>query len=356
MQARGRGGALPPVGIAFEGDLSNRIDAVLAIAMLNGLQARNEARRIALSVSRTSIRAAKLADIVGGFYSGRPVGGSTMVGMPEHGPSDDAPAIAALLDRKAPDGEPLYTSNIERVLDTADNAVLIRNLLLAQNDGNAAIVLAGPATGLVRLMDLFGARPQIEAKCARLVVALGAYPSGAADPSIRHDIEAARRLFAEWPTPIVAVGTEVADAVPYPGASIERDFAWSPAHPVADAYRAYKAMPYDAPASALAAVLYAARPDDAPLTLSGTGMVTVGADGRTTFKAGTGGRHRYVTVDAAQKAELLKAYIELVSAPPAPRPGRRGGPPPAQQQQQQQQQRPPQVPPIAPPAPKPPAP
>ena len=39
MQAGGRGGARPPMGIAFEGDLGNRIDTVLAIAMLNGLVA-----------------------------------------------------------------------------------------------------------------------------------------------------------------------------------------------------------------------------------------------------------------------------------------------------------------------------
>lgn len=348
MQARGRGGALPPIGIAFEGDLGNRIDAVLAVAMLNGLIARGEARRIALCVSRSSIKAAQVADVVSGFYAGRPVGGSTMVGMPEHEQSDDAPPVAGVLAKPGPDGAPLYTSNIDRVLDTADNAVLIRNLLLAQNDGNGAIVLAGPARGLVRMMDLYGAMPQIEAKCARLVVAIGAYPSGPADADIRHDVAAARRLFAEWPTPIVAVGVDVGTAVPYPAASIERDFTWSAAHPVVDAYRAFRSMPYDAPASALAATLYAAYPDDGYFTVSEPGTIAVGADGRTTFTAGAAGRHRYVTIDATQKDRVLKAYVDLVSAQPAPRPGRRGGPPPAQQQQQQ-------VPPIAPPAPKPPA-
>ncbi len=64
------------------------------------------------------------------------------------------------------------------------------------------------------------------------------FPAGPPSPAIKSDIAAARKLFAEWPTPVVAVGSEVGDALPYPGASIEKDFAWSPAHPVVDAYRA----------------------------------------------------------------------------------------------------------------------
>jgi inosine-uridine nucleoside N-ribohydrolase len=202
---------------------------------------------------------------------------------------------------------------------------MVRNLLLAQHDGNAAIVLAGPATGLVRILDLYRSGPQIGAKCRQLVIAAGAFPDGPAEPSIKADVAAARKLFAEWPTPIVAVGSELGDALPYPGASIEKDFAWTPAHPVVDAYRAFKAMPYDAPASALAAVLYAVQPDESYFTLSEPGTITVLDDGRTRFAPQADGRHRYLTVDPAQKPRVITQYTSLVSAQPAPRPGRRGG-------------------------------
>lgn len=356
MQARGRGGALPPIGIAFEGDLGNRIDAVMAVAMLNGFSAKAEARRISLSVSRPSIKAAQLADVVTGFYGGRPVNGVSMVGMPESGPADDAPPVAAVLTKNGADGAPLYTSNIARVLDTADNAVLIRNMLLAQNDSNACIVLAGPATGLARLLGLFGSGPQIQTKVSRLVVALGSFPSGEAEASVKNDIAAARKLFAEWPTPLIAVGSEVGAAIPYPAASIERDFAWSPAHPVADAYRAFKTMPYDASSTALAAMLQAVKPDEGYFTLSEPGTISVLDDGRTQFTPTADGAHRYVIVDAAQRERVLQMYTSLVSAPPAPRPGRggRGAPPAAAPQQQQKP--PAEVPPVAPPTAKPPAP
>lgn len=337
------------MGIAFEGDLGHRIDAVLVVALLNGLIAKAEARSIALCISRMSIKTAQLADVLAGFYTPRPAGGTAMIGMPEQGPEDEAAPLTATLAKTAPDGTPAHTSNIARVLDTADNAVLIRNMLLAQNDQNATVVLAGPATGLVRLLDLYGAKPQIETKVSQLVVALGAFPSGA-DPAVKADAAAVRRLFAEWPTPIVAVGTEVGAALPYPAASIEADFAWAPVHPVVDAYRVFKTMPYDAPASALAAALFAAHPGDGYFGISEPGTITVGDDGRTTFTPGPEGRHRHLIADPAQKDRVIKTYRDLVSARPAPRPGRggRGVPPALQQQQQQQQQQ-------APPPPRPPA-
>lgn len=340
MQARGRGAARPPIGIAFDGDLGNRIDAVLAVAMLNGFAAKGEARRISLSISKPGLKTAQLADVISSFYAGRPTGGSSggvgqisegMIGMPEGGPSpDDTPLLAATLSRKVADGTPLYTSNISGLVNTAESSVLIRNMLLAQNDENASIVLAGPATGLARLFALYGSRPQISAKVKQLVVAAGSFPAGQPDPAIKIDVAAARKLFAEWPTPLIAVGSEVGGALPYPGSSIENDFAWSPAHPVADAYRVFKPMPYDAPAAALAATLHAVHPDDGYFKLSEPGTITVLDDGRTQFTPGADGKHRYLIVDPAQKDRITKLYTDMVSAMPAPRPGRGRGNAPEQ--------------------------
>jgi hypothetical protein len=248
-----------------------------------------------------------------------------MVGLCEGTiPSDDRVALEPLLSKKAADGTPLYTSLVKRVLDTAESSVLIRNVLLAQEDRNGSIVLAGPATGLSRLLGLYGSRPQIATKVKQLVVAVGAFPAGA-DPSIKADVAAARKLFAEWPTPLIAVGTELGAALPYPGSSIEQDFAWSPAHPVADAYRLVKPMPYDAPAAALAAVLYAVHPDDGYFKLSEPGTISVQDDGRTEFTPGAEGKHRYLIADPAQQERIITLYKETVSAKPVPRQGRGRG-------------------------------
>ena len=335
MQARGRGVVRPPVGVAFDGDLGTRIDAVLALAMLNGLAVKGAVRRIALSVSRPSLKAAQFADAISSFYAGRAAGASTsgvgavregMIGMPEGGsPQNDAPPLAATLSKRTAEGTPLYSSTIGGLIDTAESSILIRNLILAQNDENATIVLAGPATGLVRILALYRSGPQIVAKVRALVVAAGSFPSGQPESSIKNDVAAARTLFAEWPTPLVAVGSEVGDALPYPGSSIEKDFAWSPAHPVVDAYRIAQPMPYDASAPALAAMLYAAHPDDGYFKLSDPGRIVVQADGRTQFTPEAGGKHRYLIVDPAQKDRVIKMYTDMVSAQPAARPGGRGG-------------------------------
>jgi purine nucleosidase len=347
LQPKEPGVKPPPIGIAFDGDLGNRLDAVLALGMLNGLTAKTEARRISLSVSRPSLKAAQLADVIASFYAGRAAGSSQgagivregMIGMPEGAaPPDDQAPLAATLSRKAADGKPLYVSTISGLVDTPENSVLIRNLILAQHDQNAAIVLAGPATGLVRILGLYRSGPQIVAKVKHLVVALGSFSGGPADPSVKSDVAAARKLFAEWPTPLVAVGMEIGDALRYPASSIETGFGWSPAHPVADVYRDLHPMPYDAPASALAAVLYAAYPTEGYFKLSDSGTISVLDDGRTQFTPGANGRHRYLIADPAQKDRVTKLYTDLVSAPPAPRPVRNR--PPA----------------VAPPPPPPPAP
>ena len=157
-------------------------------------------------------------------------------------------------------------------VDTAESSVLIRNLLLAQHDGNAAIVLAGPATGLVRILDLYRSASADHGE----VQAAGRGRGSAARRSRR-----AERSRATSPRPAGCSPSGRRRSSPsapksatrcrIPAASIEKDFAWSPAHPVVDAYRAFKPMPYDAPAPALAAVLYAVHPDDGYFTLSGPG-------------------------------------------------------------------------------------
>lgn len=318
----------PPVGVAFDGDLATRADALLALALLNGLSAKQEARRISLSVSRPSLNAARLADVIAEFYPILPLGaGFSTVGMLDGAvPRDDAPALARLLAAKAPDGAPLYETRVERYIDTADNATLMRNLLLAQHDENAIVVLAGPATGVARLLALHGARAQIAAKVKLLVVAAGAYPAGNAEAAIAADVAAARRVFAEWPTPVLAVGSEVGEAVRLPLAKLVEGTAWSSAHPITAACRALAAAAPDVPTTAAAGVLHALRPDDGALIASPPGTISVLDDGRTRFVASPGGRHRYLSVHPAQRERLLATYASLASEPPAPRPVRKGPP------------------------------
>ena len=78
-------------------------------------------------------------------------------------------------------------------------------------------------------------------------------------------------------------------------------------------------------ASALAAVLYAVHPDEDYFKLSDPGTISVLDDGRTRFTPAPEGTHRYVIVDLAQKERVTSLYTAMVSAAPAPRPGRGRG-------------------------------
>jgi inosine-uridine nucleoside N-ribohydrolase len=349
MQAQGQ--MNPPVGIIFDAGLGNSIDEALALALLYGLDGKGEARVVSLSVSKPNLKAAALCEVIGRFYAGvasgafGAVGRTLPVGLADQSTlPEDTPMLTAPLSRRDEGGKPLYNHGIEKLSDTAEIRALIRNALTAQPDQNCVVVLTGPATNLARVLDLHGIKDLISRKVRFLSVVGGAYPSNSDRPpqfNIKTDIAAAKKLFGEWPTPIVAAGDEVGASLLFPANSIEKDFAWSAAHPVVDAYHAYKPMPYDAPTCALAAVLYAVRPQAGYFKLSEPGTISVLDDGRTKFTRSPQGSHRYLISDPAQQEHVIKTYTEIASAKPVPRQPRRRS---QQQQQRQQQQAPPKPP------------
>jgi hypothetical protein len=318
----------PAVGIVFDSDMGNGVDAALALALLYGLEGKGETRLISNSTSISSLKSAAFADVLARFYAGpRPAAGGfggfapalPPIGMAGDGDlADDSAVLKAVLENTTADGTPAYPHGIKKLNDTAEPVALIRNAMTAQYDENCMVVLAGPASNLVKTMELPGSLELIKRKVKLLALAAGSYPAGRADLRMKADVAAARRLLSEWPTPIVAVGTEVGDGLPFPGTSIEKDFAWAPSHPIVDAYRAFRTMPYDAPAPAAAAVLYAVRPDGY-FKLSAPGKIGVLEDGRTRFTPAADGPHRYLEIDPAQKERVMQTYAELVSAKPVPR-------------------------------------
>ena len=320
-----RGGAQAP-GILFDSDMGRNIDAALALSLSYSLGAKGQV--IAVAVSNSSLEAAAFCDAVSRLYLGdrSPMNFGSPglpVGLAENGPKLGAtPMLGGPLAMKKPDGSLLFKHSIADMRDTADPRVLFHNALLTQKDGEAIVILAGAADNLVRTLATKNGRDVIASKVGILVAAIGAYPSGAADPRVSADIAAARQMFAEWPGPIVAVGTEVGMAIPYMAGSIETDFAWAPAHPVVEAYRAIQSQTHQVPGQAMAAVLYAANRNEGYFKLSEPGTIEVLGDGRTRFVPSTGGKHHYLIVDAAQKERVLKAYSELASTKPSPPAGR----------------------------------
>ena len=321
----------PPVGIIFDCDLGDSIDDTLALGFLHGLatQEHPECRLASVSITKSNLQAAAFAEATGRFYSDQANRNipkryrryrGMVIGLSDRGWSSDAtPMLTAPLNRRDDGGEPLYSHEIERFTDTADPATTIRNALTAQHDQNAVVVLTGPATNLARLLDVRGAKDLIAAKVRFLSVMGGVYPRGGPEYNIASDIAGAKKLFAEWPTPVVASGAEVGDALQFPGESIENEFAWAEHHPIVDAYHAHQEMPYDTPCWDLTAALHAVRPGEGYFTTSAQGTIRVLDDGRTEFKPGSAGKHSYLILQASQKARIIQAFRDVISAQPAAR-------------------------------------
>ena len=320
MQARGA--ALAP-GMFFDSDMGRNIDTALALSMLCGL---GRGRVIGVAVSSSSLEAATLSDVIARFHN---VGGQLPVGLAEDGPKlDDAPMLREPLSMRTPDGQPVFRSTIRSVLDTADPPVLLRNTLLTQQDKQGIVVLAGPATNLARALVVNGVKEIIAAKVQLLVIAGGAFDGAVVDPRIRADVPSARKLLADWPSPIVAVGIEAANAVPYPEQSIETQMTAIPNHPVVAAYRGYREKQQSGsagiPAPAVVAALVAANPAAEYFRFSRPGQIDVADDGKTVFRESPDGMRRHLVIDPGERERITQAFVGMSLSRPTT--GARGAP------------------------------
>jgi hypothetical protein len=303
------GAAPPPLGALFDSAF-NRIDDLLAMALLYGLDGKDEMRVSAVTVSSPDFAAAQFCEVVRRFYAGIVAGSGFAAAFPvglAAGKAKPLPVFNALLTKAGNDGAPLYKSDIVSFTDTGDPATVLRNALSASRPANSIVIAGGPLTTLARLIDLSGTKDLIALNVRHLAIAAG--------PWIGADAKAAQYVFDNWPTPIFASSPELGAKLRFPASSIEKDFAWSKAHPVADAYRAFAAMPYDAPTYSMDAALYAVRPTKGYFKLSGPGTFRAIAAG-VEFTPAAQGKHQMLLPDDAQTATVIGVLTELASAKP----------------------------------------
>lgn len=312
-----KGGPVP-AGVIFDTALS-RIEHVLAMAALYKLQAMREARVASMSVSRPDLLTAAFCDAMVRFLAGGARGAPAPIGTSAGDPHAQPPNAMAevVLNASADDGKPRYPRSISKLNDTADVAALIRNGISAQQPDNGAVFVAGPLSNLAAAWALPDVPPLAAKRVRALVISASA-------EDWKADLKSARKLVASWPTPIVFADIPNLN---YPGAELEQRFAWSMNHPVAEAYRSYQRMPYDAPLQAAAAALYAVRPGSPFFETSAQGSVEILDDGRTRFAASESGSHRMLRLAENQNEAATSALADLVSGqPPAPPAGRGRGP------------------------------
>jgi len=306
-----------PVRLIFDTDMGNDVDDALALAVIHALESRGEAKLLAVTLTKDNRYAAPYVDLVNHFY-GR---GSVPVGVVKHGPTPkDAPMIQVPSEKRDEHGLLVYPRRILNGADAPEAAPLLLQILAAQPDASVVIVQVGFSTNLAKLLTLPGGRETVARKVRLLSAMAGHFPAPGverkAEYNVKIDLPAATALFRDWPTPIVASGWEIGDAVRYPAVSIQHDYSYAPHHPVVDAYRHYMKMPYDRPTWDLTSVLHAVRPTRGYFGVSESGRISVDAEGKTTFTPDSSGRHRYLTLTPEQRVRTLEALIQLASQPP----------------------------------------
>jgi hypothetical protein len=315
-QARGPGGP-PPIGVVYNTSMA-RPDAALALAALHIMANRREARVGAVCVSGAGLGAAVFCDIVHRFYvpGNRSSNAMLPVGLAAVQPlPPDPPMVRAAITRLREDGEPAYVRSVRAISDTSLAEAVLRNGVIMTAE--STVVLSAPATWLARSLDLAGTKAQYAQRVKRLVVVDDGTP--------QRDPAALRKIVAEWPTPMFVCRRDIGDALAFPSAAVDSAFGWAPAHPLADAYRAFQPMPYDAPLWDLAAMYFTVHPSSPFFRVSEPGTLAVSDAGAMSFAPGEGNVRR-VTVDPSSRDAAIAALVEILgSTPPAPPAGRGRG-------------------------------
>jgi hypothetical protein len=283
------------------------MEHVLALTALYKLQSTREARVASLSVSRSDLPTAAFADVLARFISGN-ARNSNPIGIPAAAKTAPPNAMAEkIVAQRTPGGQPRYQHGINKLNDTADVAALIRNGISAQQPGSGAVVVAGPLSNVAASLALPDVAPLVTQRVRALVLSANA-------DDLRVDLAAARKVLSSWPAPIVMVD---APAVLFPGAQLESRFAWSPNHPVREAYQLSQTMPYDEPLQSAVAALYAVRGQSDLFELSGPGTIEILDDGRTRFTASANGKHKMLRIAAGKQEETVQTLVELITSQPA---------------------------------------
>ncbi|GMV91595.1 MAG: nucleoside hydrolase [Candidatus Hydrogenedentota bacterium] len=325
LNALAQGLAAPPerpVPLIFDTDIGNDVDDALALGVIHALQSRGECELLAVTITKDHPLCAPFVDAVNTFY-GR---GDIPVGVVKDGPTPGDSKFLPLAEQRD-NGELRYPHDLMSSADAPDATTVLRQALAEAEDNSVVIAQVGFSTNLARLLesgpdaisDLTG--KELAAKKVRLISIM----AGAFEPidgkthreyNVVMDIPAAQALAKDWPTPIVYSGYEIGLNIPYPAASIERDYAYVDHHPLPEAYQLYMPTPHERPTWDLTSVLWAIRPERGYFDLSKPGRTQVTDEGVTEFEEAADGNCVYLIASDAQKERTKEALAQLSSQPP----------------------------------------
>ena len=318
--------------VIFETDMGNDVDDALALDMLIKYAEDEKIELLGISSNKRDEGSVEFIDAMTTWY-GYP---EIPIGHVVNGkPCNDAVNYALeTVSMTREDGTTIFRQSHSTDNHIIPSVDMYRKLLAAQDDSAVTVISVGFSTNLAQLLDSqaddyspLSGRELVGKKVRNLVMMGGDFENNNPADSLSRfreynivkDIDAARKVFSEWPGEIVTSPFELGIDVCYPATSIENDFTWTTAHPVVEAYKVYLPMPYDRPTWDLTSVLYAIEGQENYFTLSQPGTITVEPLGGTLFTPDVNGQHRYLMADSTQKANIVARFLELIPSIPAKR-------------------------------------
>lgn len=312
-----------PQLIIMETDLGNDIDDAIAMDLLYKYQDEGRINILMIGLNKEGTAPAEYADVLNTWY-GYP---DIPIGIIHDGVDCETDAVnyAKSVNILTDDsGEPLFKRSHPGYQNYPETSKLYRKVLARQKDNSVTIVSVGFSTNLVRLLDTeadeysdLNGTELVRKKIKQLVVMAGQFDDpNAHEYNVLKDIQSAKVIFEQWPSPVVATGFEVGVSIKYPASSILNDFGWAyPAHPVVEAYKRYQKMPYDRPTWDPTAVLYAVEGGDR-FTVSPKGKIEVTEEGSTIFSPDDNGTRRYLAVTPEQADDIRSYFIQRMNIRP----------------------------------------
>ena len=322
-----------PIPIILDTDIGGDIDDAFALALIHRFADVGACELLAVTLTNKRPDAARYVAAENALY-GRP---EIPVGQPQEAARDTDNYPSAVLALKNADGTARYP--VPDKFEVQEPIALLRRTLASAQDRSVVFIQIGFSTNLAALLDspgdavspLTGA--ELVAKKARILSVMGG--AFAIDPdaekyrkhcewNILNDVPSAKKLAAQWPTPIVFSGYEIGDRIRMSPVNLKRDYRSPRAKFLRDSYErwASKAAPKEGlnhrrPTWDLTSVLFVLRPEEGRgyFTLSEPGDVDFDANGATLFTPREDGTRRAFLVDGDARIRVGEAFVNLCSEP-----------------------------------------
>lgn len=294
-----KGEPMKAFSVFFDTDIGPDVDDVGALALLNALSNAQGFPILSVTHCTSNPYGAACADIINRAYGNFeiPIGTLQKPGFLEDGQRYNRP-LAEQYPHRFADETPVPSA-----------VDVMRAALKDQPDQSVVLIAVGPLTNIASFIAEEADLDLVRRKVARLVVMAGCFSGEPGMPkvewNVEMDVEAARFVMDNWPTPIdfspFETGAPVMTGVDWHGMPED--------HPVRRAYALHSPNGRNSwdPATVWAAVMG----DTEYFAFTPRGVVEMDSSGRTAFTENPDGRFRVLQLigDPQAAGELLDAWI-----------------------------------------------